>query len=249
MNCSLFSLCFFFCSFPRSFVEPTTFRASPIPCPQHKILKTQWIKPLSSNPMFMIFMQSSFQAFSRKCVSFYDACMFWFPVVWFATSLPVLVILHFTKHGCASIGNSNFSVRFFIVSLHSLSSWSIKWDASRLSRNVELRFFDSPLLFFHSLSCFSLVGPNFGPQMVRSCCCLYCVRRSPDHVYPSGGLSCDIVNCVKPVQDSDPFRSPSMFLWPSVRLFCNTFKVEGVLLITSMYRSGIGRDLPEAHGA
>ena len=61
-------------------------------------------------------------------------------------------------------------------------------------------------------------------------------------MYPSGGFSLNFVNCVKPVQGSDRFRSPTTFHSSSIRPSCNTSKVVSVLLITSMYRGGVGND-------
>ena len=45
--------------------------------------------------------------------------------------------------------------------------------ASQLSRIVELRFLDSPLQLFFSLSCFRNSRPHFGPQILRSGSCLH----------------------------------------------------------------------------
>ena len=39
----------------------------------------------------------------------------------------------------------------------------------------------------------------------------FLVRVSPDHVYPSGGLSFNQMNLVNPVHASDNSLSPSMF--------------------------------------
>ena len=39
----------------------------------------------------------------------------------------------------------------------------------------------------------------------------FLVSLSPDHVYPSGGLSFNEINLVKPVHASDNSRSPSTF--------------------------------------
>ena len=63
---------------------------------------------------------------------------------------------------------------------------------------------------------------------------------SSDHVYPPGGLSLKIVNCVKPVHRSDKFRSASVIQKSSIRLSCNTPRDVCVVLTTSMYRCGIG---------
>ena len=54
----------------------------------------------------------------------------------------------------ASSGNSNFFRVFFHCFFELNIFQSTNVDASQLSRIVELRFLDSPLLLFLSLSCF-----------------------------------------------------------------------------------------------
>ena len=111
----------------------------------------------------------------------------------------------------ASTGSSNFFSVFLNGFFELLIIHINKIDASPLSRIVELRFLDSPLLLFLPLSCFCHSGTNFWPQMIRPCCCLNLCQSIPDHENPSGGVSYNIVNCVKPVQDSEWFRSASIF--------------------------------------
>ena len=112
---------------------------------------------------------------------------------------------------------------------------------SQLFRIVELRFFDSPFLFF-SLSCVWHIFPYFWPQVIWPGCCLLFCQPPPDHEHPSGGFSSNMVNCVKPVHASDRLRSPSTFQQSSMFRSNITSKVVLVMLATSIYRSRIGND-------
>ena len=108
----------------------------------------------------------------------------------------------------AGIGIFNFLRSFFMVSLNSSSSSSIKkyhviaWQYRALVFRRPI--FACPYVW---MLCFHISGRNFsGLEVV-----CFLVSLSPDHVYPSGGSSFNIVNLVNPVQVSDNSRSPSAF--------------------------------------
>ena len=118
----------------------------------HKITMTQQVEPLLSNVIFMNFRQSPFQTLPRRFMSLYDACTcfdFWISLDSLQVSLCRNV---FSKQGsAASIGISNFSL-FFDGFFELLIIRISKVDATQLSRIVELRFLDSPVLLFISLT-------------------------------------------------------------------------------------------------
>ena len=71
---------------------------------------------------------------------------------------------------------------------------------------------------------------------------MFSCQSPPDHVYPSGGFSIDIVNLVKPVHVPDNSRSPSTPRLSSMFFSNITSKNISVVLVTSKIFSGIGND-------
>ena len=69
----------------------------------------------------------------------------------------------------------------------------------------------------------------------------FVVSLSPDHVYPSGGLSFNEMKLVKPVHASD--NSLSIHVRTIINIFSNNTSSDVcVVLVTSMRFSGIGND-------
>ena len=179
----------------------------------------------------MIFWQSSFRTLSRGFVSFHDACMLRFASVGLATGFHALVVLDLMKRSCFHM-HFQLSRAFFMVALNTISSGSIK-NAPQLSRIVERRFLDSPLLLFFSLR------PNLWPHFFRSGSCSN-LCKPPEHKKPLADFAFNVVNFVNAVHESAKLRSTSTFQQSSIRLSCNTSKFVCVVLDTSMHFSGLG---------
>ena len=96
--------------------------------------------------------------------------------------------------------------------------------------------------FSFSLACFPIDSQSSGHIWSGLEVNCFLVNLSPDHVNPSRAFSSSRVNCVKPVQRSDKSREPSMFQKSSMRFSCLTSKFVWVVLVTSLYFSGIGND-------
>ena len=143
----------------------------------------------------------------------------------------------------AGSGTSNF-LRAFLNSFFKLViRWINEVNTAQSSNIVKLRFFDSPLLFFLFvallLTCLSIISGHKWSGLDVVC---FFVNRSPDHVFPSGGLSSNMVNRVNPVHESARPRFPSIFQQSSMRRSSITSKLVPVALVTTTYRSGIGND-------
>ena len=97
-----------------------------------------------------------------------------------------------------------------------------------------------PMLFLSTWSSFRHSGPHFWPlKKIGPWCCLNFCQPLPDHMYPSGGFSFNIVNWVKPSHGSDSSWPPSTFQQSSIRHSSNTSNAVFVRLTTSMYSSGV----------
>ena len=103
----------------------------------------------------------------------------------------------------AGIGMSNFLRAFFMVCLNSSSSVQRKRYHVTI---LHCRPLVSPR-FDSSDICFYMSGHNLSGCEVDC----FLVSLFPDHVYPPGGISLNIVNLKKPVHVSDNSRSPSTF--------------------------------------
>ena len=111
----------------------------------------------------------------------------------------------------AGIGISNFLRAFLMMCLNSSSSGSMK----KVPRNClalsscgsSIAHFCFGLRFDASSICFHIsVHTLSGLEVV-----CFLVSLSQDHVYPSGGLSFNKINLLKPVHASDNSRSSSTF--------------------------------------
>ena len=105
---------------------------------------------------------------------------------------------YFARHCCwhrnFHLSSSGFhcELEFFVV-------WFNEEYSSQLSGTVELWFLESPSLF-----CFFFAAPDIcvhrsGHTLSGLEVVCFLVSLLPDHVYPSGGLSVNKVNIVKPV--------------------------------------------------
>ena len=109
----------------------------------------------------------------------------------------------------AGIGTSNFLRAAFLMSLNSSSFVSMKnipFNCLALWSFV-FSFVHFCFAFFFAASdmCFHISSHTLsGLEVV-----CFLVSLSPDHVYPSGGLSFNKMNLVKPVHASDNSFSPS----------------------------------------
>ena len=111
----------------------------------------------------------------------------------------------------AGIGISNFPRAFLMVCLNSSSSGSMKkipcCCLSLSSFGFSIVHLCFAFLFAASDICAHISGHTLsGLEVV-----CFLVSLSPDHVYPSGCLSFNKMNLVKPVHASDNSRSPSTF--------------------------------------
>ena len=124
--------------------------------------------------------------------------------------LPLLFVGIFAKH-CCWHRNFQLSPRGFHCELEFFVVWFNEEYSSQLSGIVELWFLDSPSLFCFLFRC---IGHTFHisghTSSGREVFC-FLVSRSPDHVYPSGGLPFSRTNLVNPVHASDNSFSPSTF--------------------------------------
>ena len=150
----------------------------------------------------MIFRLSLLQALSRRFVSFDDACISGYASIGVCFRHRLLCTLQGMGD---SISDSNFLRKFFrgFLELHIFRIDEI--NTSQHSSTVELRFFKKPTAMFLSPFLTKSLAINDRTLMLLE----LVVNRLLDHIYPSGGFSLSIVNCVKPVQGSNRSRSPS----------------------------------------
>ena len=104
-----------------------------------------------------------------------------------------------------SFGTSNFPrAVFFVV-------WFNEEYSSQLCCIVELWFLDSPSLCCFAFRCIKRVLPTYLAIHCRVLKWCFLVCLSPDHVYPSCGLSFSRTNLANLVHASDNSLSPSTF--------------------------------------
>ena len=153
--------------------------------------------------IFVIPVRYTFQSFSHRFIGL------------FFTILRQVSPRCFTRHCC---WHRNFQLlrAFFMKRLNYSSSGSMK----KIPRNClalssfgfSIVHFCFALLFASSDICFHISGHSLaGLEVV-----CFLVSPPPDHVYPSGGLSFNKMNLVKPVHASDNSLSPSTFQQSSI---------------------------------
>ena len=129
-------------------------------------------------------------------------------------------LLGFLQGVAAGIGTSNFLRTFFFkMFLQSFASISVSMHQTYVSTFLARHW--------------------SGLEVV-----CFLVTLSLNHVYPSGRLSSNEMNLVKPVHESDNSRSSSTFQQSSICFSNNTSSDVCVFLVTLMYFSGIGNDPP-----
>ena len=190
----------------------------------------------------MILVRRSFHAFPRRFVGFNNASIFCLVFSNRATGLPVLATLKFAVH-CSWHRNFQLSTRIFHKTLEFLIIRINEVNTTQFFSIVELRFFDSPLLLFFAFRRIRHIFPNLWPQSVWSGCGLVflSVFSQTMYIHPSGGFSSNTVNLVTlstylTILDLHQ-RSNSHRYFSSI-----TSKDVFVVLVTSMYFSGIGND-------
>ena len=162
-----------------------------------------------------------------------------FPMLrWFSLLLSIGIL----QGIAAGIGPSNFLPAAFIVSLFSSSFGSMQniplYCLALSSFGFSIVHFCFAFFFGAQDICFHISGHTFSRRDVVC----FLVSLSPDHVYPSGGLSLNKKNLLKLVHASDNSFSPSTFQQSS-RFFSNNTSIdENVVLVTSMYFNGVGND-------
>ena len=137
------------------------------------------------------------------------------------------------------IGISHFLRAFFMMFLKSSSSGLMKKIPRNFPALSSFGFsiahccfafrFDASDMCFH-ISSHTLSGLEVVP---------FLVSLSLDYENPTGGLSFNEINLVKPVHASDISRSASTFQQSSICFSINTSSDVCVVLVTSMYLSGI----------
>ena len=147
---------------------------------------------------------------------------------------------YFARH-CWWHRNFQLSTSGFDCELEFFVIWFVEEYSLQVSGIVELWFLDSPSLFcflFFAASdmCYHLSDHTLSGREVVC----FLVSLPTDHVYPSGGLSFNKVNLVKPVHASDHSLSISTFQSSSICFSNITSKDVWVVLVTSMYFIGLG---------
>ena len=119
--------------------------------------------------------------------------------------------------------------------------WFNEEDTTYLSGIFELWFLDVAHFCCFAFRCIRHMLPHVRPYIVGSWGCLFPRESLPGPVYPSGGLSFNKINLVKPVHASDNSLSPSTFQWSSIRFSNNTSSDVCAVLVTSIYFSFCSR--------
>ena len=154
----------------------------------------------------MIFLWRFFHTHSRGFTAFQDTRKFWFEIISLATSLSILALLaclarHSQSDWCFQLLTRILDgfFEFLVLSVNEI-------DPSQFSCFSDGAFhstiFDSPSAW----RAFPLTSRALAMDV--SC---FLVNLSPEHIYPSGAFSSNRVNCVKPVQETDKSRDPSIF--------------------------------------
>ena len=142
-----------------------------------------------------------------------------FPAMWFSWSSCGILSKRFLVDSSASTMHACFTLQMpeeLQVSLYLLllilQSVAASIGISNFFRALSSFGFSIAHFCFSFRSAAFDISPYFWPQVIRPgfFFCLF-VNRLPDHVYPSGGFSYNMVNRVKPVHASDRSRSASMF--------------------------------------
>ena len=134
---------------------------------------------------------------------------------------------------------SKFFLAFLMISLNSPSSRSMKYIPLSFRALSCFGFSIVHSCFSCFLAAFDLPIQISGHKYSGLVVAWIIIRRSPDHIYPGRVFSFNNVNFVNPVHAADKVRSPPTFQSSLIR-FSSRFVC--VVLVTSMYFSGIGND-------
>ena len=125
-----------------------------------------------------------------------------------------------------AIGVSNFWRAFFMVSLNSWSSRSMKQIPRNLLALSSFGFSCDHFCLSFSWAFFLIVFQSSGHRWIWPGCQLPFCQSLTGHIYYLfGGFSSNREIWVKPVQESDKSLDPSIFQWSSMRRSCITSKV------------------------
>ena len=169
--------------------------------------KSSWFN--CRDVIFVIPVRHTFQSYSHSFVGIDNTRIFGLAFPNTAAGFSAAIYWCFTRH-CCWYRNSQLPAAVFHDVLEVLVLRSTEEDTTWLPGIIELWFLDSPLSLRFAFRCIRHMLPHIWPYIVGSWGCL-CPRLSPDHVYPSGGLSFNKMNLVKPVHASDNSLSPSTF--------------------------------------
>ena len=120
--------------------------------------------------------------------------------------LPRSGILPFLQGIVGTVRTPNFFRAFLMISANSFPSGSIKINTSELSDILELLSLTSPILFLLHFRISFHTSPDFGPQMIRSGCCL------PFRQSPSSRTACILLEAF-PVCGDCAWSLCALILW------------------------------------
>ena len=163
-----------------------------------------------SDMILMRFVSSSFQPWSRALVGINNTSIFGLEFSQYCGGFPIALYLHFARHCCLH-RNFQLCTSGFRCELQFFVAWFNEEYSSQLSGIVELWFLDSPFLFCFLFRCVRHMLPHVWPHIVWTRGCLFPCKSLTGQVYPSGGLSFNKMNLVKPVHGSDNSFSPPTF--------------------------------------
>ena len=171
----------------------------------HKTIMSYRIRPFCSNVILMRFVSSSFQPWSRAFVGIDNTSVFCLAFPNIAVGFFTALYRYFCKALLRASEFPTFSQRleFFVV-------WLNEEYSSRLSGIVDISIAHLCCAFFF----FAASDINFhisGHTLSGLEVVCFLASLHPDQVYPSGGLSFNKINLVKPVYASDNSFSPSTF--------------------------------------
>ena len=168
----------------------------------HKTLMSHRVHPFCSDMILMRFVSSSFLPWSRvSSASIIQA--------YFVLRLPMLrwvsplLFIGILQGIAAGIGTSNVLRAALIVSLNSSPFGSIKNIPLNCLALSSFGFSIAHLCFAFFFGASDICVHISGHTLSRREVDCFLVSPHPDHVYPSGGLSVNKMNLVKPVHASD----------------------------------------------
>ena len=177
----------------------------------YQTVMAQRIYSSCSDVIFVIPVRHTFQSYSHGFVGIDNTSVFCLAFPNVAVGFPTAFYRYFLQGLAAGIGTSNFLRAACIVSLNSSSFGSMKNIALNCLALSSFGFSIAHLCFAFFFGapdiCFHISGHTLcGLEVV-----CFLVSLLPDHVHPSGVLSFNNMNLVKPVNASDNSFSQSTF--------------------------------------